>query len=105
MRPILMTALTTILAMLPLVVSQEIGASMERGMALVVVGGLAYATFMTLYIVPVLYDLLYRRVPTEVDLGDESVDDDPGDAQAYLEELAARQAAAGKGGQPQGSPA
>ena len=105
MRPILMTALTTILAMLPLVVSQEIGASMERGMALVVVGGLAYATFMTLYIVPVLYDMLYRRVPTEVDLGDESVDDDPGDAQAYLEELAARQAAAGEGGQGQGSPA
>lgn len=87
MRPILMTALTTILAMVPLVVSTEIGASMERGMALVVVGGLAYATLMTLYIVPILYDLLYRKTPTEVDLGDESIDDDPGDAQAYLEEL------------------
>ena len=93
MRPILMTVLTTILAMLPLVFSQEIGASMERGMALVVVGGLAYATLMTLYIVPVLYDLLYRKVPTEVDLGDESVDDDPGDAQAYLEALRAKRAA------------
>lgn len=87
MRPILMTALTTILAMVPLVASQAIGASMERGMALVVVGGLAYATLMTLYIVPILYDLLYRKTPTEVDLGDESIDDDPGDAQAYLEEL------------------
>lgn len=93
MRPILMTALTTILAMIPLVVSTEIGASMERGMALVVVGGLAYATFMTLYIVPILYDLLYRKVPVEVDLGDESIDDDPGDAQAYLEELRGKHAA------------
>ena len=92
MRPILMTALTTILAMLPLVLSQQIGTSMERGMALVVVGGLAYATLMTLYIVPVLYDLLYRKVPAEVDLGDESVDDDPGDAQAYLEELRSKRA-------------
>ena len=85
MRPIMMTALTTILAMLPLALSTAVGASMERGMALVVIGGLLYATFMTLYVVPVMYDILYRKVPTEVDLGDESVDDDPGDAQSYLQ--------------------
>ena len=60
---------------------------MQRGMAVVVVGGLLYATFMTLYVVPVMYDILYRRVPREVDLGDESIDDDPGDAQAYLEAM------------------
>ena len=93
MRPILMTALTTILAMLPMVFSIAIGASMQRGMALVVVGGLLYATFMTLYVVPIMYDLLYRRVPTEVDLGDETLDDDPGDAQAFLETLQAKHAA------------
>ncbi|WP_251197750.1 efflux RND transporter permease subunit [Anaerotardibacter muris] len=93
MRPIMMTALTTILAMLPMVFSVAIGASMERGMALVVVGGLLYATFMTLYVVPIMYDLLYRRVPTEVDLGDETLDDDPGDAQAFLETLQAKHAA------------
>lgn len=90
MRPIMMTALTTILAMLPLVFSTAIGASMERGMALVIVGGLLYATFMTLYIVPIMYDLLYRRVPTEVDLGDESIDEDPGDAQDFLDALGKR---------------
>lgn len=81
----MMTALTTILAMLPLAFSTAVGASMERGMALVVIGGLLYATFMTLYVVPVMYDILYRKVPTEVDLGDETVDDDPGDAQAFLQ--------------------
>lgn len=94
MRPIMMTALTTILAMLPLIFSDAIGSSMERGMAAVVVGGLLYATFMTLYVVPVMYDILYRRVPYEVDLGDESIDEDPGDAQAYLEALQGFQAAA-----------
>ena len=68
---------------------------MQRGMAVVVVGGLLYATFMTLYVVPVMYDILYRRVPREVDLGDESIDDDPGDAQAYLEAMQNARALAG----------
>ena len=90
MRPILMTALTTILAMLPMVFSHSVGSSMERGMAIVVVGGLAYATLMTLYVVPCLYDIMYRKKPHVVDLGDESIDDDPGDAQAYLASLAAK---------------
>lgn len=97
MRPILMTALTTILAMLPMVLSGAVGASMQRGMAIVVVGGLVYATFMTLYIVPIMYELLYRRVPREIDLGDENLDDDPGDAQAYLEALRGSHAAATAG--------
>ncbi len=93
MRPIIMTALTTILAMVPMIFSDAVGASMQRGMALVIAGGLLYATFMTLYVVPVMYDLLYRRVPYEVDLGDENIDDDPGDAQAYLDALRGAHAA------------
>lgn len=95
MRPIMMTAITTIFAMLPMVFSDAVGSSMQRGMAVVVVGGLLYATFMTLYVVPVMYDILYRRVPREVDLGDESIDDDPGDAQAYLEAMQHARALAG----------
>lgn len=87
LRPILMTALTTILAMVPMIVSTQIGASMERGMAIVVAGGLLYATFTTLFVIPIMYDLLYRKQPREVDLGNEDIDDDPGDAQAYLEAL------------------
>jgi multidrug efflux pump subunit AcrB len=93
MRPILMTTLTTVLSMLPLVLSDAVGGSMQRGMAVVVVGGMIYATFMTLFVVPIMYDLLYRRVPTDIDLGDENLDDDPGDAQAYLELLARQRAA------------
>lgn len=93
MRPIMMTALTTILAMIPMVFSDAVGASMQRGMALVIVGGLLYATFMTLYIVPIMYDLLYRRVPKEIDVDGGDIDDDPDDAQAFLEALRGSHAA------------
>ena len=71
MRPILMTALTTILAMSTLALSNDTAAAMSRGMAIVTIGGLAYATLMTLFIVPVFYDIFYRRDLKKVDLGDE----------------------------------
>lgn len=87
MRPIFMTALTTILAMSAMIFSQDIGASMQSGMALVVAGGLLYATLMTLFVVPIMYDLLYRKKPSLVDLGDESIDDTPDDAAEFIEQL------------------
>lgn len=71
MRPIMMTALTTILAMSVMAVSQDSTAAMSRGMAIVIIGGLIYATFMTLFIVPALYDILYRKKLKKIDLGDE----------------------------------
>lgn len=71
MRPILMTALTTILAMSTLAFSNDSTAALSRGMAIVTIGGLAYATLMTLFVVPVFYDIFYRRQLKTVDLGDE----------------------------------
>lgn len=71
MRPIMMTALTTILAMSVMAVSQDTTAAMSKGMSIVIIGGLVYATFMTLFIVPVLYDILYRKQLKKIDLGDE----------------------------------
>lgn len=70
-RPILMTAMTTILAMSVMVFSKGMGAEMSRPMALVTIGGLAYATLLTLFIVPVLYDLLFRKEPKIADLDEE----------------------------------
>ena len=67
-RPILMTALTTILAMSTMAFSKEVTAEMSKGMAIVTIGGLAYATLMTLFIVPVLYDILFRRQLKLVDV-------------------------------------
>lgn len=74
MRPIMMTALTTILAMLAMVFSQDAGNEMSKDMAIVVAVGLLYATLMTLFIVPVLYDIFYRKKPHVVKLADVSDD-------------------------------
>ena len=70
MRPILMTALTTILSMSVMVFSQDAGNAMQKGMAVVVAFGLLYATFMTLFIIPVMYDIFYRKQPKEIDIDD-----------------------------------
>ena len=73
MRPILMTSLTTILAMSVMALSNGQGAEMGQDMAIVTIGGLLYATLMTLFIVPVMYDIIYRKKELKVvDLGDES---------------------------------
>ncbi len=87
MRPILMTAFTTILAMLAMVFSKNTASELGRGMALVVAGGLLYATFMTMFIVPVMYDILYRKEVHVVDVGDESMDDAPDDAAEFIEQM------------------
>lgn len=77
MRPILMTALTTILGMSVMAVSHDQGSEMGKGMAIVTIGGLLYATLMTLFIVPVMYDIFYRKEELKtVDLGDESTLDE-----------------------------
>ncbi len=61
LRPILMTAITTILGLIPMVVGNQMGSDMSRPMAIVVIGGLVYGTLLTLFVVPCMYDLLGRR--------------------------------------------
>ncbi|MFH1560906.1 MAG: efflux RND transporter permease subunit [Chloroflexota bacterium] len=60
LRPILMTALTTILAMLPLAVIRTAGTLIGAELATVVIGGLFSSTLLTLLVIPVLYSLLKR---------------------------------------------
>ncbi|MFC5651606.1 efflux RND transporter permease subunit [Paenibacillus solisilvae] len=62
MRPILMTAVATISAMLPLVFgSSESGSIVSQSLAIVVIGGLAAATLLTLIIIPCIYELFFFR--------------------------------------------
>ena len=86
MRPILMTALTTILAESSMIFGDDMGSQMGRGMALVIAGGLAYSTLMTLFIIPVMYDILFKKAPLDVDLGSENLDDVPDDAKEFMEQ-------------------
>ena len=89
MRPILMTALTTILAMSKMIIGDGLGSQMGRGMATVIAAGLIYATFMTLFVVPVMYDIFFRRQPLNVDTGDD-LDEAPDDAAEFIEEMKRR---------------
>ena len=93
MRPILMTTLTTVLAMVTMLFGTDMASEMSTGMAIVIIGGLSYATLMTLFIVPVLYDLFYRKPPVNIDVGDDGMDDLPDDAAEFAAEFAARRAA------------
>ena len=83
MRPIMMTALTTILAMVQLIFGNGMGSELGSGMGIVIAAGLLYSTLMTLYIVPIMYDIFYKKPPMQVDIGDD-LDKALDDAAAYL---------------------
>lgn len=91
MRPILMTAMTTILSMSVMVFSQDAGNAMQKSMAIVVSFGLLYATIMTLFIVPVLYDMLYRKQPRIVDVGDDNLDEIPDETSELIAQIEDKQ--------------
>lgn len=61
MRPILMTALTTILGLSTMGAGVGMGADMVQPMAIVTIGGLLYGTLLTLFVIPCIYSLLIRR--------------------------------------------
>lgn len=61
LRPILMTAMTTILAMSTMAFGHDMGSDMSRPMAIVTIGGMIYGTLMTLVVVPCIYDLFYSK--------------------------------------------
>ncbi|EGA90320.1 cation efflux system [Planococcus donghaensis MPA1U2] len=60
-RPILMTALTTILGLLPLAIGIGEGTEINQPMGITVIGGLISATLLSLYVVPIVYSLLDRQ--------------------------------------------
>ena len=60
-RPVLMTAFTTILGMVPMAVSNGEGSEMWKPMGIVVIGGLTVSTFLTFFMVPVLYAAMSRH--------------------------------------------
>ena len=63
LRPILMTALTTLLGLLPMAVRTGAGAELLKPLAIAVIGGLTTATFLTLFIIPIVYSWFERLLP------------------------------------------
>lgn len=61
LRPILMTALTTILSMIPMAMGMGEGSEMMQPMAITMTGGLVYGTLLTLIVVPCIYDLFNKN--------------------------------------------
>jgi cobalt-zinc-cadmium resistance protein CzcA len=66
LRPVLMTALTTVLGLAPLLYATGVGSEVQRPLATVVVGGLASSTFLTLFVVPTMYGFFSRRADAMV---------------------------------------
>lgn len=61
LRPILMTSLTTILGLIIMALGQDVGTALMQPIAVVCIGGLLYATLMTLYVVPCIYDIMNKK--------------------------------------------
>lgn len=55
LRPVLMTAIVAALGLIPMILSEGVGSEIQRPLATVIVGGLVTATFLTLFVLPVLY--------------------------------------------------
>ncbi len=65
-RPILMTTITTILGLIDMAVRKTMGTAMMRPVAVVCIGGLLYATLMTLLVVPCIYDIMNKKALRQV---------------------------------------
>lgn len=61
LRPILMTALTTILAMIPMAIFVSAGATISAELAIVVIGGMVSSTLLTLLVIPAIYSMVHRE--------------------------------------------
>ena len=61
LRPVLMTAGTSVLGLMPMLLSSGVGAETQRPLASVVVGGLITSTLLTLVLLPVIYEWMEKR--------------------------------------------
>jgi HAE1 family hydrophobic/amphiphilic exporter-1 len=66
LRPILMTSLTTILGLIIMALGLDVGTTMMQPVAVVCIGGLLYATLMTLFVIPCIYDIMNKKDITVV---------------------------------------
>lgn len=66
-RPILMTSLTTIIAMVPMLFTDDLGSLLQRPLAIAMIGSMTVGTLVSIFIIPILYYVLYHRSNNAVD--------------------------------------
>jgi cobalt-zinc-cadmium resistance protein CzcA len=62
LRPVLMTVTTDIIGFLPMAVSTDVGAEVQKPLATVIIGGLCFSTFLTLFVIPALYQWFPKSI-------------------------------------------
>ncbi|WP_300971831.1 MULTISPECIES: efflux RND transporter permease subunit [Muribaculaceae] len=61
LRPIIMTSLTTILAMVPMLFTNDMGSELQQPLAIAMIGSMAVGTLVSIFVIPIVYWLIYRR--------------------------------------------
>jgi Cu/Ag efflux pump CusA len=61
LKPILMTTLTTLLALAPVLFSGDMGSELQKPLALAIIGGMTLGTIISLFFIPLAYYFVYRR--------------------------------------------
>jgi cobalt-zinc-cadmium resistance protein CzcA len=79
LRPVLMTAATTALGLVPMIWASGVGSEVQRPLAVVVVGGVITSTLLTLMVLPVLYDRFGAGTPDPTADACVALDDGPGE--------------------------
>ena len=61
LRPIIMTSLTTIMAMVPLLFASDMGSTLQKPLAIAMIGSMLLGTLVSLFIIPLIYWFIYRK--------------------------------------------
>ena len=61
LRPIIMTSLTTILAMVPMLFTNDMGSELQQPLAIAMIGSMVVGTLVSIFVIPIVYWLIYHR--------------------------------------------
>ena len=62
LRPVLITVMADIIGLLPMTISTDVGAEVQKPLATVIVGGVCFSSFLTLFVIPALYQWFPKRI-------------------------------------------
>ena len=66
LRPIIMTSLTTIFAMVPMLFTSDMGSELQRPLAIAMIGSMVVGTLISIFLIPLVYWLIYRKKASQI---------------------------------------